>query len=393
MARLILIILCGLGIGYALSRIGSASKPQYDERFYLAESNQATPKIAITTENYGVPVVELPEGSKFKFETMKHGTKMSHEFPLKNTGTAALKLENTGSTCKCTVGNLENDTLLPGQETKIKLEWHGVAVNPKFSQSATYKTNDAKYAEIKFEIEGAVIDSFVMEPGLINLGSFSADTGVSREFVVYCYAEGIDVERLEWSDPRTAQYIKIDKSLLTTEEYKNERPTALKAYRVVLNVLPGMQNGPVHGKVQLFSTASVEVDKLELPVNGTVVSDLSLIGVSGLDTDLNILTLGNVSPDVGLSKKVWLVVRGADHATSQVSLEQLTETASFQASLGEKRIEENRTMYPINIVVPQGCPEASFPGTGRGMFVELVVHAKSNRSLQLPIHVQVNVKK
>ncbi|MFO0939384.1 MAG: DUF1573 domain-containing protein [Pirellulales bacterium] len=390
MVRLVVLILLSIGLGTVLGNFQSIMGNRTEERFYLVETNEKTPKIKTTGENAGLAVVELPEGTSFKFGTMKHGTSMSHEFPIKNVGTAPLIVKNTGSTCKCTVGKLNKEVLMPGESEMIKLEWRGVAVNPSYAQTATFQTNCLNHAELKFQVEGAVIDSFVLKPSEIGLGDFAADTGTSREFSVFCYTEGVDLSRFEWSNPETAKYIKLEHSEFQPSE-DPDNAKAIKAYKVKLNVLPGLTVGNFSGNVLLHTNN--DLDRLELRVGGRSVSDMSVIAGSSFNAESGILTLDKISAAEGHSMSVWLVLRGEEHATTEVTAEQDNASETLKVSVGEKRVEKTRTLVPIKFEVPKGAKEAYYPGTGKGTFVKVLLKANSSKPTELPIHVKLIVTK
>jgi hypothetical protein len=237
-----------------------------------------------------------------------------------------------------------------------------------------------------------VIDSFVLEPDQINLGSFASDVGTSREFSVYCYAEGIDLDRLEWSNPDKDRFFKLTSTPFSPAESKGHTK-ALKAHKVKLEVLPGLPVGPTSGSVMMFTNQGDEVDKLELKVNGTVVSEISLIGGSAFKPDSNLLTIGNLTSKDEFSTKIWLVLRGQGHESMEVAIDQKDAKESLNVSLGDRKIEATRTLIPINFDVPKGAPEVYYPGIGKGTFAQVVVRTISGKSVELPIYVKLVITK
>lgn len=404
MARIVVILLVASGLGFALGSIESGLQAEVEERFYLASDNalnaassslggqSGAGSIGQSPNSVGLPRVEFPEGTKFKFEAMKHGTTMSHKFPLRNSGTAPLKLEKAGSTCKCTVGELDDNIIMPGETTLINLEWRGVSVTANFGQSATFKTNSVELPEFKLEIYGAVIDSFVLDPDHINLGTFAADVGTSREFSVYGYTEGVELHRLEWENTDQSKFIKLTSTPFSPSDSAGHSK-ALKAHKVKLEVLPGLPVGSLSGKIILQTNHGDAIDRLELAVNGTVSSEISFLGGSLFRPDLSVLTIGTVDPSSGFSTKIWLVLRGKEHEKMEVSVDQINAQESLKVSLGERKIESSRTMIPINFDVPKGAPNAYYPGNGKGTYAEVVVRANAATTVELPIHVRLIITK
>jgi hypothetical protein len=66
----------------------------------------------------GVPKAEVIGGNVHDFGVMQRNAKSSHRFVVKNVGTGPMELEVVGSTCKCTVGTLQEQSLAPGKTTE-----------------------------------------------------------------------------------------------------------------------------------------------------------------------------------------------------------------------------------------------------------------------------------
>jgi hypothetical protein len=158
---------------------------------------------------------------------------------------------------------------------------------------------------------------------------------------------------------------------------------------VNVEVLAGMPVGPTSGKV-LLNTNKPEIDKLELKVNGTSVSEISIIGGSAFRIDQNVLTIPPLAPGEEFSTKLWLVLRGKDHQSMKVDIDQKGAKDSLKVTLGEPNTKDpNRTVIPVNFDVPKGAPDVYYPGTGKGTFVEVVLRATSDRTIQLPVFVKL----
>lgn len=390
MLRIVVLLVFAVALGAALGNYSSAFKKPVQEQFYLVESKEV-PVVKTTAETIGVPLVEFPEGTTFKFGTMKHGTSRTHDFPIRNIGTAPLIIEKTGSTCKCTVGKLDKSVLQPGETEMIHLEWRGINVSSSFGQSATFKSNCLKYPEIKLQIEGAVIDSFVLKPSELNVGDFSSEVGVTREFSVFCFAEGVSLGGLSWSNPATEKFVKLDKTEFSPQE-DQDNAAALKAFRIKLEVQPGAPVGLFGGSVMLHTDKGDDVDKLELKVSGRSVSNVSIIGGSFFDPEYNVIKFDTIKAAEGFNTKIWVVLRGEDHEKADVKLD-LKPIDSLRIELGERKSEKNRTLVPIQLEIPKGAPEVNYPGTGKGAFYEFKLIVNSTKVVEIPLHIKLVVEK
>jgi hypothetical protein len=395
MVRILVTVVLASILGIALGSFQTQwSMSRVDDRLHLAEQAASTSRVPDATPvPRGVPVVELPDGNSFHFGQMLHGSEMSHEFAVKNVGEGPLILEKTGSTCKCAVGELENSTLLPGQETKITLTWRAQTVSDRFGQAATFRTNDPNQVELRLTIEGSVIDSFVFEPTSISLGDFSSEEGATREFMVYCYAdEDVVIESLEWSNSDTAKYIQMNGQPVSLEP-SDRHAKANTAYRGTLQVLPGMPVGPITSKISFVTNLGDEIELPRLDVNGRVVSEISVVGGSYFQVDRNVLDVGNISSNDGFSTSIWLVARGEQQEGLEVTVEQLDAEETLKVTVGEPKKLNQRTMIPVKFDVPMGAPDVYYPGTSKGTFARVLVRTNSSKLPELPIYVRLVVSK
>ena len=400
MVRILATVFVALVIGIALGNIQTRwSTSRVDETLYLSQHAASIHRVPDEVpEIRGLPKIELPEGNSFDFGQMQHGSSMSHEFLVRNVGEGPLVLEKTGSTCKCTVGELENSMLLPGQETMVTLTWRAQTVADRFGQTATFRTNDPTQTELRLQIEGTVIDSFVFEPSQLSLGDFSSDVGITKDFKVYCYTdEDVEIRRMEWSHVNSLNHISLDLEPISPEQ-SQRHSSATRAYRVTLTANPGMSVGPLSSKISFITNHDDEIESPTLDVNGRVVSDISIVGGSYFKSERNVLDIGNVSSKEGFTTSIWLVLRGdlqQDEQQSskfEVSVEQMDGKDSLAVTVGEAKIVNERTMVPVQFEVPIGAPEAYYPGTSKGTFARVMIRTNSSKLPELPIYVKLVVK-
>ena len=64
--------------------------------------DKETPRIAVDQPHYD-------------FGTMQRGTSKSHEFVIRNVGNAPLKIRNGGTTCKCTLSKVADESIRTGR--------------------------------------------------------------------------------------------------------------------------------------------------------------------------------------------------------------------------------------------------------------------------------------
>ncbi len=238
-----------------------------------------------------VPKVEVIGGTEFDFGTMKRGTRRSHKFVFKNSGSADLKLEVAGSTCKCTVGSVKEGYIKPGEETPVELTWTAEGIQPDFAQTATISTNDPRMKEVKLTLTGRIGMNYVIAPEELDLGEFSSRDTVVRKFRVYALEETPLKCSGYWGDDDLWDLIKVENTIQAVEkgsipEYADARWVA--DFTVTVN--PGMTAGPINGQIRLM--IGPDDYPMSVPTTGKCVSDLRILASRGYDEEKNLLDLG-----------------------------------------------------------------------------------------------------
>ncbi|EMI28199.1 DUF1573 domain-containing protein, partial [Rhodopirellula europaea] len=143
---LVCLIVAGIGAAIAYN-INESSYGRYEPHFgpidFEGETTAANAMASLKKEwSEDIPKVELPDGNEHDFGIMQPDEEGEHIFRVKNVGDAPLTLKIGASTCKCTVGTLENESLAPGEETEVKMAWTVKTNETTFGQSAELRTND-----------------------------------------------------------------------------------------------------------------------------------------------------------------------------------------------------------------------------------------------------------
>ncbi len=93
----------------------------------------------------------------FNFGRMEVGEEREHVFTIRNEGEAPLLFKNDGTTCQCTVSDMEKGEtreLAPGESFDIKLTWKPIVHVEMFSKGANFATNDPDHKKIFLQLMG-----------------------------------------------------------------------------------------------------------------------------------------------------------------------------------------------------------------------------------------------
>jgi hypothetical protein len=357
----------------------------------------AFPKEAVS-ESGTISADHLPKavvvgGSGFDFGTMPAGTQRSHTFRIRNDGNAPLVLEVLRSSCKCTIGKLDKNTLQPGEETAIELTWKVEGMLSEFSQTATIGTNDRRQQELQFAIHGKIGRTYVLDPEEIQLGEFSAKDKFEKSYKLYSFEETPLVLNAYWADseqPEIAIHHEIRK--LEPNEVA-EYSTARYVADLTIEVSPGLPAGPINGQVHM--EVGVDHIPLALRCTGACVSDLRILAGSNYNQKLNTLYAGRFTEEEGGSIKFHVVARTNEGQSVDLKLKSV-EPAEAQAilkvELDEPIRKSLKTLFPVVVTVPKGTEPCNYSGSGGDNAVKLTFTTNLEGSNEIPLMIRFIVE-
>jgi hypothetical protein len=310
----------------------------------LAESQQ------FVGDEQEAPRVQVDE-PLFNFGTMQRGTTKSHEFVIKNVGTAPLRLQVGQTSCKCTLGDVTGKPVPPSEATHVRLEWSAKSDHGPFRQTATVLTNDPLNSQIELTIEGEIMEtSGVMPPELMFDKLPVGDSKSAEVYVMAMLQDDLTVSEPQLSDPATRD--KFDVRIEPVERDELPNPSANDGVRITVTAKPGLPIGRFDQWLSL-RTNLADAEKLEIPVVGRVVGDISVHGI-GWNEELGVLTIGRVKSSEGRKAKVNVVVRGTGAAGVKFDVHSV-DPPELKVTIGEpKQLRPTLLHVPVEIEVPPG---------------------------------------
>jgi hypothetical protein len=102
----------------------------------------------------------------------------------------------------------------------------------------------------------------------------------------------------------------------------------------------------------------------EIPVYGSVVSDISLAGQNS-SAERMVVYLGSFSSSQGATSTVYLVVKGPHRDQTELKIAEVLPNSELTATLGEP-IRDNPQIvsFPVTLAVPKGTSPVSRLGKG-----------------------------
>jgi hypothetical protein len=166
---------------------------------------------------------------------------------------------------------------------------------------------------------------------------------------------------------------------------------AKSGVQVVLTVKPGLPVGTFKQTIRL-NTSLAGADQYSLPIRGTVVSDLAVVGRDWND-EQSVLTIGTVSTKEDVSRTLILIARGPfrDQVKFKVA-EVWPDLLKVELPLPQVAAGQGLRQQPIVIRIPQGTPPANYLGTETSKSGRVLLETNHPRAPKVLIRVRFAVE-
>lgn len=378
-------IVAGLAIGWAriayMPWDGSLGGENRPAQAPSADVSPGTlhPKVVVSEETYD-------------FGSMDSETTREHEFVFTNTGDAPLKLTKGDSTCKCTVSNVDGTEIPPGGSAKVRIQWTAKNMSGPFRQNATIHTNDPAKPRVTLSLVGRITSKARAEPSELVFTRLSPGEEVEGKVRLYGYLadQTLEVTRFDLSDKTLADRFEVSHRPLTADEVKEETD-AKSGVHVRILIKPGLPLGKFEQRIT-FQTNLKDFEKIEVPVRGAVVSDISVAAKEWND-ELGVLMLGTISSREGAERTFNIMVRGphsrqVKFETEEVYPPQLRVKIGETVELGGGAM----TKTPVIIQIPKGSHPADHSGSEQARLGRILLKTNHPQSPQLRVYVRFAIE-
>lgn len=362
----------GLGLGFAVWRVGLPG-----ETVALAapviEGQHPVATLDKELHNFG-PVLATSE--------------QNHGFTITNQGDAPLRLSTRpeDSSCRCTVGAIEKNVLMPGESGRVFVTWHGKGHAHPFRETAVLRTNDPRRPRIELMVSGRSVHMVLPYPQQLRLTT-APGRETSGQVRIYAYDKNraLEIRDLKLNSDKLAPYVAFETSQLSEAELASEDASSGLLLDVTLK--PGLGNSTHEQKIVLQHNLGDE--PLEIPLVLDVVQDLSLVA-NGWDKQRHILHLGALAPEDG--RTVDLYVRGQYRRDFKVEVASVEPEYLGVEIQPASNLGELITKVPIRIIARPDSPAATHLGGDQGERGTIVLKTSHPVESEFRIHVGFAVK-
>lgn len=345
-----------LVVKYKPYGVPDSRRQEYEEKIAAIE---AQARLISNPDGQARPVAVVPVKTH-SFGMLNPHTTATHSFEVRNEGDDPLALEVRQTSCKCTVGNLSDSLLAPGESTTVTMTWNTGYQADKYTQTATIITNDPLARSITLTVTGEVRAELIVPAEFHFRGSNPAET-TSADFVVFSQlwddfelisAES-ELKGFEWN----AEPIDSGDPELFDKEAKSAWRIRVTAY--------AEDYGMFEDQIKLTFRPSSGDEIVERTVTGRGKVRAPISFVSPLIHKSEGLDIGTLL--AGQDHHFHLVVRSRGDQSRELQVLDV-QPEQLQASL-EPATKPGS--YRLTVTVPADCPHLVFNANQQHGFVQV----------------------
>lgn len=381
-AVIVVSALLGLGIGattaYVEARSGSQAivVPKGDAPLDVSADSRASR-------------VEVDDPT-FDFGSMQRGTTKSHQFVFKNVGTAPLTLRVGQTSCKCTLGTVDDEPIPPGESVEVELEWSAKQDGGEFRQTATILTNDPTQSQVLLTVFGTIVQATgVSPPDLVFDKVPAGGVKTAEVYLMAMLQDELHVGSAMLTDEKTRDLFDIQIEPVAKEALPD--PKAKAGVKISVTSKPGLPVGRFDQWLSL-TTDLADAKKLDIPVVGRVVGDISLYGRDWSEERAT-LSLGRVKSSTGKKSTINIVVRGEQAGEVEFSFVS-ANPPELNVEIGEaKKLKDDLVHVPLTVEIPPGTRPMAFLDTAQGDEGRIVIGTTHPTIKELVVGVRFAVER
>ena len=343
------------------------------------------------------PRLVVVGGETHDFGKLSLWSKGEHTFVLRNEGTQTLRLVMGQPTCSCTLGSsggvaLEKGSVLevePGRELPLTLSWEIKSSMENFNQSAPFETNDPDRKSLVLAIVGKVEEAIHLSRSAVVFNNVSMSETITQMVRVETdQAKTLTVTNHRWLDAGTAGF--FDFKIVPGDSPEAGSSSGKVGFSVAISIKPGLPLGSFSQTLELTTNMAPAIPPIKIPIQGTVVGDLSVIG-QGVNSRAGTLALGVVPQGRGMKRTIHVVVKGPHRDETKVSVAS-SSPANLQVQIGEPDTSNPRIrLYPVTLEVPADSPPVNFSAES-GRTGEVVLETTHPQIKQIELKVMYIVR-
>jgi len=300
-----------------------------------------------------------------------------HVFWVRNEGTAPLRLERGGTSCKCTMSDLPTDPIPPGQKAPVRVATK--TTEGHFSHEAVIVTNDPQCPTLRLRISGTIRSRLAADPPRAVFPTSRGDEAQSTSLLLYSQTwDRFEILGVEVSKPD------IRWKLTPANAARLASHQARSGYHLEVSVPPTLPGRSFWEWIQITAAppgTNESPRTLKLDVCGTVLKRVGIFG-DKLDSQ-GTVQFGTLECGQGAKTRLMVKVRDNHRALAVLGIH--TRPDFVRASLAPLNADALRYgLYRLEIEVPADAPLGSWVGDSVGE-VRVVTDHPENPEIVVPV--------
>lgn len=315
----------------------------------------------------------------------------SHDFFIKNVGTADLVLKVDRTTCSCTGIDITPTRVPPGKTAKCHLRYNAEqAVTGKFSQGGVITTNDPDKREIHLVVEGVFTNPVVVQPSTLNFSRVPA--GTTKTLTVRFYGfenEPLQLSAPTWSDREHFDFQWEDAKPNESEDADSYLSLAKTVVEGTLTLKSGLPVGSFQEWFQV-QTNYPSLPSVGFSASGQIAGGNVSVSGQGYNRETGVANLGSTVTGRSISKEFSIQFSGLSASSSTVQV-RTVEPSWIRSELSPPRDAGQFRMFSLIIEIPENAPTGSymFGGDGQQAFIMLETSDEIIPVLRIPLQFVV----
>lgn len=371
---------CGLGFGMSAGTFGVLNEGPLTYSDDAADRRPDDPQV-------------LVDQRFFDFGQVEREAKIRHTFDFTNLGKGVLTLKSGGTTCtKCTIAEIPQDHVAHGETVGVTVEYTTSYAQPQFRQTATILTNDPQQPRVELNIFGTVVTRYRLVPDSIVLSKMSTNETRTATLTIFSYVtDSVEVVSHSLTGDESAPFFEVTSDPIPKDKITDN--DAKSACRVTVTIKPGLPLGPIRQTIRLvLKMEGIEgTTPVDVMLEGRVESDVSLVGANW-NADVGILSIGAVKRAEGASRKMLVLVHGAQRHDVQVKFEK-ADPEWIKVEVGEPSdLTAETVQIPVTVEIPPGAPVSNHLGNKQGKFGEVLLESTHPEAKRIRMYVKFVVE-
>lgn len=326
------------------------------------------------------PKAEVPEPI-FNFGDMLLGTTGKHDFIIRNTGEAPLKIAKGPSQCKCTVGDVATNEIPPGGEATASLEWTPTALG-EFGQQAVVWTNDSENPRITLRVEGVMHEEIVAQPvGGWSMGTVSKTEPETFSGAIYsAIRKDFHILKVEATSPSIQvswRELNDEDKLLTKTDY---------GFKLEGTLRPDGTVGRFHERV-IVTTDLESHPTFTFPITANRLGPVTFVGRNWTAGE-QLINLKEVDQAKGKSTNLTMLIERFDGKMEFQDIKCVPGFLEVDVKEGDNSAESKLDRFTMTISVPPNSPIGLWSNERRGSIVMKTTHPEVQ---EIAIAVQMDI--